>query len=146
MLLSGDDSSGFSIAISSDLGTKIGTAYDGCSGGGKDGCYPIIDDLLSTSELEIDGQIDRRTFAAMLSKTFKSLVTFRIALLGIFVSILTERLGSDPQPKLPGLYNIPPDVASEASVIGVTTPVTISASGSPVITVTPTAHETTLSG
>lgn len=105
-----------------------------------------MDDLLSTAELQIDGQLNRRTFAAMLSKTFKGVKSLRLLMAYFFVEILKAKFGPEPQPKLPGLYNIPPDIASSASILGATTPVTMLADGSPVATITPTADTTTLSG
>lgn len=144
--LSGDDSSGFNISVSSDLGTKIETAYNGCSSV-TDECYQRINNLLGSADLEINGQINRRDFAAFLSKTFKSLASLRGVMAAIIYSILRANFGPEPQPKpLPLQYNVPAAVAIEASVFGSLAPVTISLSGSPVITVTPTAVQSTLQG
>lgn len=94
------------------------------------------------ADFEIDGKLDRRTFAAMLSKTFRAYGVWFLDIASILWS--NFRLRNHDVQDL-GLW-IPDAKASDAGAVAFATDITISAGGTAVITITQTPIPTTLQG
>ncbi len=139
--VSGKANDGFDIAFSSDTKSKVQGVLDAC-GQPDNQCYQDVGNVLRSAELQIDGQLERRGFAQLLSKTFKSVADI---FLEITVILDLDWRLRNQEVNDPGLF-IPVQDASKASALAAATAVTISAEGSGVGTVTPTPHPTSLQG
>ena len=70
--VSGKEGDGFDVELSPDAKAKIQGVFDGC-GKADDHYYQDARDVLHSTDLQIDGTLERRGFAQLLSKTFRSI-------------------------------------------------------------------------
>lgn len=139
--VSGKQGDGFDIELSPDAKAKIHGVFDACGVADND-CYQEARSILHSADLQIDGALERRGFAQLLSKTFKSIADVYLAITAILLAewklkaFDTEQLG----------IFIPESDAQKASALASATAVVISAQGSGIGTVMPTPDPTTLQG
>lgn len=93
--LSGDESDGFDFILSADSGAKARGILEAC--GVRDNqCFQDVQQVLAQSDLQIDPQLNKRDFFALLSKTFK-LASYRIAVITAILMAMWEAKYNDGQ-------------------------------------------------
>jgi hypothetical protein len=139
--VSGKEGDGFDIELSPDAKAKIQGVFDAC-GVADNHCYQDARNVLHSADLQIDPALERRGFAQLLSKTFKSIADVYLTITAI---LLAEwNLKALDMEQL-GLFIPQPD-ALKASALASATAVVISAQGSDIGTITPTPDPTKLQG
>ncbi|KAH7381918.1 hypothetical protein BKA64DRAFT_749377 [Cadophora sp. MPI-SDFR-AT-0126] len=151
--LSGSESDGYDVALSSDTRGKVEGVLDGCGGTLDDKCYQDVVEALQGSELQIDNQLDRRHFGHMLSKTFRiglpkvgvvgGIVSFYYYVSELLLAMWQTRHSDEEFAK--SLF-LPHSQVSSVTLIATATTVVISAGGQLIATVTPVIEKTTLIG
>jgi hypothetical protein len=114
---------------------------DGC-GEFNDECYQDVNKVFSTADVEIDAALDRRGFASLLSKTFKSTIDIMFDISVILIAMFKVR---QQEVQELGIW-IPNSRASDVGSVATATDVTISAGGTAVATITQTPDVTQLQG
>lgn len=114
---------------------------DGC-GDFNDKCYQDVNTVFSRADVEIDAALDRRGFASLLSKTFKSYVDIFLDITVILIAMFKMR---QQEVQELGIW-LPNSRASDVWAIGTATAITISAGGIAVATITQTPDVTQLQG
>jgi hypothetical protein len=105
-------------------------------------CYQDVNRVFDSADVQIDKQLDRRGFASLLSKTFKSSIGF---FLNVSAYLLASwKLKSQDMNEL-GMW-LPDAVASDAGAFASVTSVTISGGGVAVATITKAPDTTSLVG
>src|SRR5699024_6532063 len=100
-----------------------------------------VRNFLQTSHVEIDGQLERRGFLQLLTKTFRKLGSVFGFIAAAMIADWQLRHNTQPPPLF-----MPHNMASSASKLSGATGLVISAQGTPVVTVTQTAAPTSLQG
>ncbi|KAI0004056.1 hypothetical protein F4779DRAFT_630464 [Xylariaceae sp. FL0662B] len=139
--LSGNEGDGYDVVLSPDAKAKIHGILEGC-GKTDNKCYQEVREVLQSSNLEIDSQLNRRGFAQLLSKTFKKVAFVFSMITSHLISNWHVRHGEVGEL---GLF-VPAAKASEASVFATASKILVSAQGSAVATITPTPDPTKLQG
>lgn len=124
------------MALSPDMQGQVTNSLGACKNE-EDQCFQVITNLLSSSDLQIDGELDRRGFAQLLSKTFKKIRLPIMMFTAILIAKWKEKQG-DSQMDLTHKFNLPTVYATQVATILDGNPLTVSAGGSAVIVVTPT--------
>lgn len=137
----GQGTGGYDVAFSPDIKSKVQGVLDGC-GQIDNQCYQDINTVFLSADLTMDGALDRRGFASLLSKTFKS--SYAI-FLNIAAALLANWKARQQEVQELGIW-IPNDKATDAGAIATATGVTISAGGTPVVTITQAPDVTKLQG
>ncbi|KAK8102371.1 hypothetical protein PG984_015517 [Apiospora sp. TS-2023a] len=133
--------SGYDFILSPDVKDKVHGVLEGC-GEINEQCYRDVQEVLSSAGLGLDGTLSRRDFAKSLSTAFKgraALVDSNAMLLWLDWKLKHQKLQDL------GVW-IPDSIASEAGALATARVVTISAEGSPVITITQTPAVTKRQG
>ncbi|OAQ80923.1 hypothetical protein VFPFJ_09376 [Purpureocillium lilacinum] len=138
--LSGRDNEGYDVVLSPDTQAKARGILEGC-GKADNKCYNDVRNFLQTSHVEIDGQLERRGFLQLLTKTFRKLGSVFGFIAAAMIADWQLRHNTQPPPLF-----VPHNMASSASKLSGATGLVISAQGTPVVTVTQTAAPTSLQG
>ncbi|KAK8134605.1 hypothetical protein PG984_006617 [Apiospora sp. TS-2023a] len=147
--LSGGEESGFDIAFSPDLKSKIKQTMDGnCNNAGQK-CYEAVNAVLNAAYLDVDAGLSRRHFGHMLSKTVKAGSQGAAMAMAVFFESYNVLLakwkanqgGFDP----PNIY-VPHKHASAAGAVAEATEIVVSAAGTAQGTYKPIVATPTITG
>ncbi|KAH7029901.1 uncharacterized protein B0I36DRAFT_412362, partial [Microdochium trichocladiopsis] len=141
--LSGDDSDGFDVVLSDDSRAKVRGVLEAC-GSLDNQCFQDVQQVLAQSDLQIDPQLNKRDFFALLSKTFR-LASSRVAATAAILMAFWQAKYADEQF---AQAFVPRPVAEAAGAFAIPgAEVVVELQGSPLVTVTaPTPAATTLIG
>ncbi|KAK3317193.1 hypothetical protein B0T19DRAFT_434438 [Cercophora scortea] len=139
--ISGKEGDGFDIALSPDAKAKIQGVFDGC-GDDANHCYQETHNVLHSANLQLDRAIESRAFADLLAKTFKKLSGLFIQIAFILYAEWKMKAAGGQE----GNLFIPQGLAQKDPGLGSAAVVVVSAQGSDIGTVTPTADPTKLQG
>ncbi|KAH7127662.1 hypothetical protein EDB81DRAFT_908042 [Dactylonectria macrodidyma] len=142
VLLTRGESDGLRIELGTDTQAKVKSAIDGGCADLNNECYQGVYNVLNDAELEFDGQYEKRELVTLVSRSAGVILAVVFAVVGIIIEY--NRLHNTEESMR--VVNIPVAKASEASVFGSYQPVTVSAQGSAIVTVTPTPDPTSLQG
>lgn len=129
--------------LGQDVLSLVHVALQACAGTNEQ-CYMDIIKVFDVANIQIDQSLDRRGFASLQSKTFKSVIEIFSSISAI---LLSNWILKSQEAKEQGLYLSGPiatSAGSLASVIGAV--VTISADGTAVATITQALDTTSLIG
>ncbi|KXJ93558.1 hypothetical protein Micbo1qcDRAFT_203626 [Microdochium bolleyi] len=141
--LSGDASDGFDVVLSGDTQAKVRGVLEGC-GTLNNQCFHDVQQVLALSDLQIDSQLNKRTFLALLSKTFKSLASELSAITSVLIFLWSTRFNDRQFAQV----FVPHPIGEAAAPFAVPgTEIIVEADGAPLVTVTvPAPAKTTLLG
>ncbi|KAG4440793.1 hypothetical protein IFR05_003721 [Cadophora sp. M221] len=148
--ISGSDSDGYDVSLSPDTRSKIRGVLDGCGEIIDDMCYQDVLQVLESSELQIDSQLDRRHFGHMLSKTFR-FVGGKVAGIAAFFDHVSKLLLSmwhirHSDEEFAKSIFLPHSEVTSVTVLATATTVVVSAEGQPIVTITQKPDTTSLLG
>lgn len=136
-----DHERGFLVAVSPDVKKKINDALKDCPTV-DNLCFQYVRGILREADLEVDSSVSRRDFSRIVSR-------FVLLLGGLFVGIASvfiaqERLSQ--QHEVPLSQFLPAAQATQVTAITNGVPLTVSAAGTAVVTVTMAPDPTTVTG
>ncbi|KAK3485229.1 uncharacterized protein B0T23DRAFT_43756 [Neurospora hispaniola] len=136
-----DHERGFLVAVSPDVKKKINDALKDCPTV-DNLCFQYVRGILREADLEVDSSVSRRDFSRIVSR-------FVLLLGGLFVGIASvfiaqERLSQQHQ--VPLSQFLPAAQATQVTAITNGVPLTVSAAGTAVVTVTMAPDPTTVTG
>lgn len=137
----GQGTGGYHIALGQDILSKVQGVLKGCATIDEK-CYQAVNQVFDSADVQIDQKLDRRGFASLLSKTFKSSIGF---FLDVSAYLLASwKMKSQEMNEL-GMW-LPDAVASDGGALASVTSVTISGGGAAVATITKAPGTVSLEG
>ena len=125
---------GFNIAFGQEIKSKVEAVLQRCGGQPSPQCHRDVVKVLEGAIIQNDKHLERRFWGAVASAlilAWNTIVTFREVIAAILVALWAVQKGSDTKG-----YHIPESAASNAVKLPAATPITVSAGGSAIVTIT----------